>query len=185
MSNQLIPVFQGNIQQESVQLVDARVLHQFLEVEVRFNDWITRRISEYEFIENQDFIIFTQKRVKIQRGRPSVEYHITLDMAKELSMVERNEQGRLARRYFIACEKALLTKQLPKIEPETITVSRMNLNCLVHHMIWLNNFYTENKLYDIFEALNSDFGVRMHDHIKDGAICAYSFRKDLHKSSLY
>lgn len=152
MSNQLIPVFQGNIQQESVQLVDARVLHQFLEVEVRFNDWITRRISEYEFIENQDFIIFTQKRVKIQRGRPSVEYHITLDMAKELSMVERNEQGRLARRYFIACEKAMLNKQLPKIEPEnnyryhveititdrlfgnnraTIKTEAKNLNCMV------------------------------------------------------
>ena len=36
-----------------------------------------------------------------------IEYHITLDMAKELSMVERNEKGKQARKYFIECEKKL------------------------------------------------------------------------------
>lgn len=101
----LIPVFNSILNQEVTQLVDARILHQFLEVTSRFNDWITNRVKEYEFIENQDFIIFTKNLVKMQRGRPTAEYHITLDMAKELSMVEKNEKGRLARRYFIECEK--------------------------------------------------------------------------------
>lgn len=116
MSN-LIPVFQGNIQQEPVQLVEARTLHQFLEVDTHFKDWIARRISEYEFVENLDFITIAQKRA-LGYGRGRKDYHITLDMAKELSMVERNEKGRQARRYFIECEKALLNRQIPKIEPE-------------------------------------------------------------------
>lgn len=105
----LIPVFNGVIQQENTQLVDARILHQFLEVDIRFNDWIIRRITEYEFVENADYLSFTQKRVKPKGGRPSVEYHITLDMAKELSMIERTEKGRQARKYFIECEKRLFS----------------------------------------------------------------------------
>ncbi|WP_273724641.1 antA/AntB antirepressor family protein [Bartonella sp. AU18XJBT] len=105
--NTLIKITEQTIDQETVQTVNARELYTFLEVNVRFNDWIARRIEEYSFQENQDFVSFTQKRVKPKGGRPSTEYHITLDMAKELSMVERNEKGRQARRYFIECEKKL------------------------------------------------------------------------------
>lgn len=153
MSN-LIPVFNSHIQNEQIQLVDARVLHEFLEVDTHFKDWIARRISEYEFIENQDFILIAQKRATKGRGgdRRSKDYHITLDMAKELSMIERTEKGRQARKYFIACEKALLSKQLPKIESKgnyryhveititdrlfgnnraTIKTEAKNLNCMV------------------------------------------------------
>ncbi|EJF85332.1 phage antirepressor Ant [Candidatus Bartonella washoeensis] len=105
--NTLIKITEQMIDQETVQTVNARELHTFLEVNVRFNDWIARRIEEYDFQENQDFMSFTQKRVKPKSGRPSTEYHLTLDMAKELSMVERNEKGRQARRYFIEREKKL------------------------------------------------------------------------------
>ncbi|WP_375657105.1 antA/AntB antirepressor family protein [Bartonella sp. CM120XJJH] len=105
--NTLIEITEQIIDQETVQTVNARELHTFLDVNIRFNDWISRRIEEYSFQENQDFVSFTQKRVKPKGGRPSIEYHITLDMAKELSMVERNEKGRQARRYFIECEKKL------------------------------------------------------------------------------
>ncbi|EDG2011214.1 phage antirepressor Ant [Campylobacter coli] len=61
------------------------------------------RINQYDFIENQDYII---KEVFTGR-RPRKEYYVTLDMAKELCMVENNEKGRQARRYFIECEKRL------------------------------------------------------------------------------
>jgi len=100
----LIPVFVGALGDESAQLVDARLLHRFLAVDARFNDWVTRRIAEYGFQDGEDFYSFLSKS---SGGRPSREYHITLDMAKELSMVERNEKGRQARRYFIECEKRL------------------------------------------------------------------------------
>ena len=89
------------------QAVNARELHTFLEVQTRFNDWIAARITDYAFVENQDYVRFTENSVKPQGGRPSIGYFISLDMAKELSMVERNEQGKEARRYFIECEKRL------------------------------------------------------------------------------
>lgn len=118
-SQNLIPIFNGEISNSETLLCDARKLHEFLQVSTRFNDWIKNRINEYGFQENQDFMSFTKNSVKPQGGRKSTEYHITLDMAKELAMVERNEQGRAIRRYFIECEKKLNeqpkthTKKLP------------------------------------------------------------------------
>ena len=109
--NELIKLQPQTINGNAVETVSARELHAFLEVQTRFNDWIAARINEYGFIENQDFVSFTENPVKIQRGRPSKEYQISLDMAKELSMVERNEKGKQARRYFIECEKQLQTNQ--------------------------------------------------------------------------
>ena len=110
MNNQnLIPVFSGSLSDSETLLCDARKLHEFLQVGRDYSSWIKARIEEYGFQENQDFLIFPQNGGKIKngRGRPSTEYHITLDMAKELAMVERNEQGKAARRYFIECEKKL------------------------------------------------------------------------------
>ena len=107
--NELISLTQSAINGELQQTVNARELHAFLEVQTRFNDWIAARINEYEFIENQDFVSFLKTTKKPNGGRPAIDYHITLDMAKELAMVERNEKGKQARQYFIACEK--LAKQ--------------------------------------------------------------------------
>lgn len=112
---QLIPVFTGSIHNESTQLVDARTLHRFLEVDAHFKDWIARRIAEYDFQEDEDFCSFLSKS---GGGRPRREYSITLDMGKELAMVERNEKGRQARRYFIECEKRL--HQIAPEEASTI-----------------------------------------------------------------
>ena len=89
---------------QAQQTVNARELHAFLEVQTRFNDWIKNRVDEYGFIENQDFITFTENLVN---GGRRIEYALSLDMAKELSMVERNAQGKQARQYFIDCEKRL------------------------------------------------------------------------------
>ena len=109
MNTALVPVFAGEIAGAPVQLVDARPLHAFLEVATRFNDWIRTRIEEYGFVESQDFLVTENRATKTGRGgdRRSKEYHITLDMAKELAMVERNEKGRQVRRYFIECERRL------------------------------------------------------------------------------
>lgn len=102
----LVPVFTGVLDHQTTQLVDARQLHAFLEVGRRFTSWITERIAEYSFTESQDYKAISQKR-EIGHGRGRTDYHLSLDMAKELSMVERNDRGRQARRYFIECEKRL------------------------------------------------------------------------------
>ena len=115
MTSQLIPVFNGTISNETALLVNARDLHTFLDVGKRFASWIVERIAEYGFVENQYFMIISQVREKIGRGRPAKDYHLTLDTTKELAMVERNEKGRQVRRYFIECEKRL-RQQETKVE---------------------------------------------------------------------
>ena len=85
--------------------VNARELHQFLESKYQFANWIQERITKYGFVENQDYEVFKENLKNSNGGRPQIEYALSIDMAKELSMVENNEKGRLARKYFIECEK--------------------------------------------------------------------------------
>ncbi|EAJ0290598.1 antA/AntB antirepressor family protein [Campylobacter coli] len=91
---------------------NVKNLFYFLEIDTKFADWINRRINHYDFIENQDYII----ELVYTKGRPRKEYYVTLDMAKELCMVENNEKGRQARRYFIECEKRLKNLEQEKME---------------------------------------------------------------------
>ncbi|EAH4670457.1 phage antirepressor Ant [Campylobacter coli] len=91
---------------------NAREIFQFLNSEQEYANWIKNRISHYNFIENQDYII----ELVYTKGRPRKEYYVTLDMAKELCMVENNEKGRQARRYFIECEKRLKNLEQEKMQ---------------------------------------------------------------------
>ena len=106
----LIHIQQQSIDGEPVQTVNARDLHAFLGVGKDFSNWIKDRIEKFEFVENQDFVIDSPKLAN-QSGRGgdrrTIEYHLTLDMAKELAMIERTPKGKEARQYFIACERRL------------------------------------------------------------------------------
>lgn len=89
------------------QLVSGRELHKFLEVGTRYDTWINRIIEKYNFIENKDFITIAQKRATAQGNETTyVDHLMTLNMAKEISMVANTEKGKLARQYFIKCEEA-------------------------------------------------------------------------------
>ena len=116
--NALIPIRQngGN------PAVNARELHAFLEVQTRFNGWIKSRIEDFGFVENQDFTAFTENPVKPETGRPRIEYALSLDMAKELSMLERNSKGRQARQYFIECERQANSAP-PQTLPEALRLA--------------------------------------------------------------
>lgn len=109
-SNQLVPIKEQEIGQSIQKSVSARKLHEFLESKQQFANWINNRIKQYGFIENEDYLISLLNRSDEKAGKPRKEYHVTLDMAKELSMVEKTKKGRQARRYFIDCEKALRQK---------------------------------------------------------------------------
>ena len=114
-NSNLIPVFSGLIQNQQVQLCNARSLHAFLESKQQYSHWIKDRIADYGFQQNEDYLIVTERT----NGRPRKEYHITLDMGKELGMVERNERGRQIRKYFIECERrATQPKQIALPAPE-------------------------------------------------------------------
>ena len=105
--NELIKLNETKVGDEFVQTVNARELHVFLGNGDMFANWIKNRIEKYGFVENQDFVSFLETTKKPNGGRPSREYYITLDMAKQLTMVENNEKGMQVRKYFIECEKKL------------------------------------------------------------------------------
>ncbi len=86
----LVSINERQIGAEAVNTVNARDLHAFLGNGEVFATWIKQRILQYGFNENNDFVIYLGVSKK---GRPSTEYAISIDMAKELSMVESNENG--------------------------------------------------------------------------------------------
>lgn len=106
------------IEHDGKQAVNARELHEKLGNKKQFANWIQLRIEQYGFVENQDFEVFNQKVKNSNGGRSRIEYALSLDMAKELCMVENNEKGRMIRKYFIEVEKKART-QNPFAIPQT------------------------------------------------------------------
>jgi phage anti-repressor protein len=102
------------VQNDNV-LVDARLLHRQLKVGKDFSNWIKYRIKEFGFEEGKDYSPNLASKISTHGGGNKVDYLLSMDMAKELAMLERNEVGREIRRYFIAKEKELRgISQLPK-----------------------------------------------------------------------
>ena len=83
--------------------ISGRQLHMALDVQTRYNDWFAR-MCEYGFTEGVDFYSNLSKTSEVG-GRPSVDHHITLSMAKEIAMLQRTERGKEVRRYFIQIEE--------------------------------------------------------------------------------
>lgn len=85
--------------------LSARELHEFLEVKTKYKDWFPR-MCEYGFSENSDYRAIAQKRATAQGNMTTfIDHEISLDMAKEIAMIQRNEKGKEARQYFIEVEK--------------------------------------------------------------------------------
>ncbi len=99
IENELVPVYETSTGER---VVYGTELYEVLEVKSKFADWIKNRLNDCEAMENEDFQTFSKK---IEKGRPSVDYIIKLDTAKEMAMLERNEKGKQVRRYFIQVEK--------------------------------------------------------------------------------
>lgn len=102
---EIIEITKNEIGTEEINSVNAREIHEYLEVKTRFNDWINRAIKKYDFKENVDY----SKMSIPQKGNPKPiqDYIVTVDMAKELSMLENNAKGKETRKYFIQAEKKL------------------------------------------------------------------------------
>lgn len=128
MNNQnvnLIAITTSNIGGELIETVNARELHEFLESRQEFSNWIKGRIRQYGFVEGVDFTID-----KVIIGKATqIDYYITMDMAKELSMVERNEKGKQARQYFIECERVAKTVSAAPIDNSQLTAQIALAEC--------------------------------------------------------
>ena len=119
--NELIKV---TTNENDEQLVNGRELYEFLGVKDNYTDWFKRMIK-YGFDENVDFISFSEKSDKPFGGRPQVNHYV-----KEISMLQRTERGKQARRYFIQLEKfwnspEMLTKRALEFQQKKIEVLQL------------------------------------------------------------
>lgn len=107
MEDQLMPIGFNEIEGEMKPTVNGRQLWRNLESKRQFTDWMKERIRKYGYKEDLEFTI--HKIVKRGKSGSQIlkEYYLTIDMAKELCMVENNEKGKIARQYFIECERRL------------------------------------------------------------------------------
>lgn len=90
------------------QTVSARELHDQLHIGTRFNDWFPR-MTEYGFVEGTDF--YSKMSKTDNGGRPSTDYEISVDMAKQICMIQRTPEGKAVRQYLIDLEKAWNTPE--------------------------------------------------------------------------
>jgi anti-repressor protein len=95
--NELIKIEENN----GIRVVSARELYEFLQAKRDFTTWC-KQMFDYGFEQDKDF---TPVLGKSTGGRPSIDYALTTDCAKEISMLQRTEKGSKARKYFIEVEK--------------------------------------------------------------------------------
>lgn len=135
---------------KTIQTVNARELHAFLEVGKDYTTWIKDRIQQYGFLDEVDYTVFDSPNLGNQTGRGgdrrSKEYHLSLSMAKELAMVERNDKGREARRYFIECERKLLDE---KTAEPVFTISRGAMDLIAMHQAGIRITISEEMILKI------------------------------------
>jgi phage anti-repressor protein len=127
--------------------VNARELYEQLKVKSKFADWIKNRITKYDFVENKDYNLISKNLETRTGGTIVKEYNITLDMAKEISMIENNEIGKSARKYFILMEKAInkMIKWKKVREPEKDLYKQM---CKELDMFLQRNYNKKAEFYD-------------------------------------
>lgn len=137
--------------------VNARELHAFLESKRDFSTWIKDRILDYGFIENEDFVLLHNfGEQKGRGGHNKKEYALSLDMAKELSMVERTERGREARRYFIEMEKIAHAKRI-----EAPQFQRTNINSVSIKRVELINTIRDYLKWGDMNKVANELGVNV------------------------
>lgn len=115
----------------------ARDLYDFLEVKTAYKDWFPR-MCEYGFTEGEDFCSFLSESTG---GRPATEAQLTIDMAKEICMLQRNEKGKQARQYFLQLERewnspeAVMARALRMAEERLERFKAINANLSVQNAI--------------------------------------------------
>ena len=124
ITNELIPVYETDTGEK---VVDARELHDFLEVGRDFTRWIKDRIEKYGFYEESDYALTLTKTGERQNVTRH-DYILKLDMAKEIAMVESNDKGSKARKYFIEVEK--------RFKAQVVDVSHLSPSLQMFKQLW-------------------------------------------------
>ena len=162
--NQLIPLHPQTINGNTVETVSARELHEFLGSKQDFSTWVKNRIERYEFVENQDYIKVVENHAPQKNGAEKsmtydswqgrIEYFVSVGMAKELAMVENNDKGSQARKYFIECEKKLKEQTAPRpVQPIGETEDKLRTIILALEHTTLSDVAKETAIITSAETL--------------------------------
>ncbi len=172
--NEIINVAKHVVGTDSIETVNARELHAKLGSRQDFSDWIKNRISKFGFTHGEDYTTaesLSTINLGSAKARPQklIEYHISIDMAKELSMVENNDNGRNMRKWFIAYaakgvqaeaagyklpttfrEALLLAAQ----QEEVIEQQKLQLTVQAPKVEFFDNVADSTSVYTMLEAAN-------------------------------
>ena len=159
--------------------VSGRDLHEALGVETRYNDWF-KRMTEYGFTENEDF--YSNLSKTSDGGRPATDHQLTIPMAKEICMLQRNEKGKQFRKYFISIEEqwnspeAIMARAL-KIANHTIEKQKYLIETLDNE----NKILSSETLYWADRKLINAIVRRYSGKACDGnfALAWTNFKKEL------
>lgn len=153
--NPLIPITStGN----GVQAVMGRDLHKFLEVTSNYTTWLDRMV-EYGFVEGKDFI---PKMEESTGGRPRQDHIISLDMGKQIAMIQRTDKGRQAREYFLECERIAKAPNINGAELSRLELIQIAMNAETERLeLEAKNAELEPKAeaYDTFLAADGDYSI--------------------------
>ena len=144
------------------QTVSARELHEQLHIVTRFNDWFPR-MCEYGFEEGTDFYSKMSKTSETG-GRPSVDYEISVDMAKQICMVQKTPEGKAVRQYLIDLEKAWTTPE--QIMARALDIAHKTINSLKEENLVMKpkaeyfDELVERNLLTSFRTTAKEFGIK-------------------------
>ncbi len=120
------------------QSVDARELHSFLEIGKDFSSWIKAQIKRADLVKYADFEELTQKGELSRTGQTRTDYALSIESAKNISMMSQSEKGKEVRRYFIECEKKALAPQSALTDEEIVmqalTIQTKKVQALEHQV---------------------------------------------------
>ena len=191
--NELIPLQPQTIDGNAVETVSARELHAFLEVGRDFSNWIKNRLETLGSVKNEDYVVvenLSSPDLANAKARPQTlkEYYLTLDVAKHLAMMEKNEKGKQARQYFIECERKLREHQL-KLAPKTFAEAlrayadeveaheqtKQTLTIAEPKAQYFDNLVERNLLTN-FTITAKEFGIKRKDLIDYLLVNKYVYR---------
>ena len=138
MSTELRNIFPVTAESFDAPCVDLRKLHEWLGVGRDFTNWVKGRVEKYGFQQDADFVVsLAGSGEQVHGGQNRTDYITTIDMAKELAMVENNPKGREVRRYFIDCERQLRSAIPQYVQPP---LPALTVNERIDATDWLRDF---------------------------------------------
>lgn len=152
-ANPLIPIIE--MEDRGIQAVLGRDLHAFLQIKTPYKDWFPRMV-EYGFNEGQDYALKNEHSASPagMPSRPRLNHIVSLDMAKEISMIQRTPRGKQARQYFIECERRYRTGEMSELDEARIVHRALQITYQKQQELeaWKQENAPKAHYYDTFVA---------------------------------